>query len=54
LHGSFKGIKGEVVNILGQSRLLVRVDSMNCCLYANIDKDEVALLVKKEFSKLGS
>ena len=54
LHGSFKGIKGEVVNILGQSRLLVRVDSMNCCLYANIDKDEVALLEKKEFRKLGS
>jgi len=54
LHGSFKGIIGEVVNILGQSRLLVRVDSMNCCLYANIDKDEVALLEKKEFRKLGS
>ena len=54
LHGSFKGIKGEVVNILGQSRLLVRIDSMNCCLYANINKEEVALLETKELSKLGS
>jgi len=51
LHGSFKGIKGEVINILGQSRLLVRIDSMNCSLYANIERDEVKLLEEKQFSK---
>ena len=53
LHGSFKGIKGEVINILGQSRLLVRIDSMNCSLYANIEKDEVMLLEEKQSIKTG-
>ncbi len=52
LHGSFKGIKGEVINILGQSRLLVRIDSMNCSLYANIERDEVMLLEEKQISKV--
>ena len=52
LHGSFKGIKGEVINILGQSRLLVRIDSMNCSLYANIERDEVILLEEKQADKL--
>jgi transcription antitermination factor NusG len=52
LHGSFKGIKGEVINILGQSRLLVRIDSMNCSLYANIERDEVMLLEEKQADKL--
>ncbi len=44
LHGSLKGIKGEVSNILGQTRLLIRIDSMNCSLYANISREEVKLL----------
>jgi transcriptional antiterminator RfaH len=52
LHGSFKGVKGEVINVLGQSRLLVRIDSMNCSLYANIEKDEVMLLEEKQLSKV--
>ncbi len=52
LHGSFKGIKGEVINVLGQTRLLIRIDSMNCNLYTNIEKDEVMLLEEKELSKV--
>ncbi|MDD5152246.1 MAG: UpxY family transcription antiterminator [Flavobacterium sp.] len=44
LHGSLKGIKGEVANVYGQMRLLIRLDSMNCGLYANISRDEVKLL----------
>lgn len=44
LYGSLKGIRGEVVNICGQSRLLIRIDSMNCSLYANIAKDEVKMI----------
>ena len=52
LHGSFKGIKGEVINVLGQTRLLIRIDSMNCNLYTNIEKDEVMLLEEKELSKI--
>lgn len=52
LHGSFKGIKGEVISILGQSRLLVRIDSMNCSLHANIAKEEVMLLEEKQLQKV--
>ena len=44
LKGSLKGVKGEVANIYGQTRLLIRIDSMNCSLYANISRDEVKLL----------
>jgi transcription antitermination factor NusG len=44
LSGSLQGVKGEVINICGQSRLLIRIDSMNCSLYANISREEVRLL----------
>jgi len=44
LTGTLKGIKGEVLNVYGQTRLSIRIDSMNCCLQANISKDEVKLL----------
>jgi len=46
LHGSLKGVKGEVANVYGQMRLLIRIDSMNCSLYANISRDEVKLFQK--------
>jgi transcription antitermination factor NusG len=42
--GSLYGIKGEVISIYGQSRLMIRINSMNCCLYVNISRDEVRLL----------
>ena len=51
LYGSLKGIKGEVINICGQSRLLIRIDSMNCSLYANISKDEVKILSEMPVQK---
>ncbi len=44
LYGSLKGVKGEVINICRQSRLVMRIDSMNCSLYANISKEEVKIL----------
>lgn len=47
LHGSLKGVKGEVINICGQNRLLIRIDSMSCGIYANISKEEVILLDEK-------
>jgi len=47
LHGSLKGIKGEVINICGQNRLLIRIDSMSCGIYANISKEEVKLIEEK-------
>jgi transcription antitermination factor NusG len=51
LHGSLKGIQGEVVNICGQTRLVMRIDSMNCSLYANISREEVKLLEEKSINK---
>ncbi|MFY9150774.1 MAG: hypothetical protein WAO52_02075, partial [Prolixibacteraceae bacterium] len=51
LFGAFKGIRGEVVNVLGQSRLLIRIDSMNCSLYANISKEEIKLLEESRVQK---
>jgi len=44
LIGPMKGVQGEVVQICGQYRILIRVESMGCCLYANISKDEVKFL----------
>lgn len=44
LKGSLKGVKGEVANIYGQIRLLIRIDSLKCSLYANISRDDVKLL----------
>ncbi|HZL08478.1 MAG TPA: UpxY family transcription antiterminator [Prolixibacteraceae bacterium] len=47
LYGSLKGIQGEVINIFGQTRILIRIDSMNCSLHANITRDEVKILEEK-------
>lgn len=52
LHGSFKGITGEVINILGQTRLVIRIDSMNCSLHVNISREEVKLLDEKSAQKV--
>jgi transcriptional antiterminator RfaH len=51
LYGSLKGVKGEVINIQGQTRLVIRIDSLNCCLYANISKEEVKFLEEKSTKK---
>jgi transcription antitermination factor NusG len=51
LHGSLKGVRGEVINICGQTRLVMRIDSMNCSLYANISKEEVRVLDNKPLQK---
>jgi transcription antitermination factor NusG len=52
LHGTLKGITGEVINIYGQTRLVIRIDSMNCSLQVNISREEVKLLEDKpEFKK---
>jgi transcription antitermination factor NusG len=44
LYGPFKGVQGEVIQICGQSRILIRVESMGCCLSANISMDEIKIL----------
>ena len=57
LNGSLKGIRGEVTNIHGQTRLVIRIDTLNCSLLANISKDDVRILEEKSagpaLSKLG-
>lgn len=54
LAGSLKGISGEVTNIYGQTRLVIRIESMNCSLYANISRDEVKLLGDKSLKKISA
>lgn len=51
MFGSFKGIQGEVINMYGQSRLIIRLDSMCCSLHVNISKEEVKILEKKKIKQ---
>ncbi len=44
LSGPLKGVQGEVVQICGQYRMLIRIESMGCCIHANISKNEVKFL----------
>lgn len=48
LIGPLKGIRGEVVRISGQSRLLIRLASMGVSLQVNISRDEIKLLKNKK------
>lgn len=43
-YGPLKGVQGEIVEICGQSRILIRVDSIGCCLYTNISVEEIKLI----------
>lgn len=42
--GKLKGLQGEIVKICGKSRIVIRIESLNCSLYAQISKDEIKLL----------
>ena len=44
VYGSLKGVAGEIVEVQGQSRILIRLETMNCSIYANIDKEEIKLI----------
>ncbi len=48
IFGPLKGLKGEVVQICGQSNILIRLRAMNCCLYIKISKDEIKVLKSAE------
>lgn len=48
LFGPLKGIRGEVVRISGQSRLLIRLASMGVSLHVNIAKDEIKPIKSKK------
>ncbi|MBN1819070.1 MAG: UpxY family transcription antiterminator, partial [Prolixibacteraceae bacterium] len=49
IYGSLKGVKGEIVEIHGQDRILIRIESMNCSLSAKISKDEVRIINEEEY-----
>lgn len=49
--GPLKGVKGEIIQLSGQYRIVIRVDSMGCSLYTNISKDEVKILEEANASK---
>lgn len=52
LAGPLKGLKGEVVRLCGQYRLMIRMITMGCSLFVNISKDEIKLHpAKKPLSK---
>lgn len=51
LYGSLRGVKGEVTNFYGQTRLVIRVDALNCSLLANISREEVRFVEKKSSGK---
>lgn len=51
LQGTLKGIRGEVTNIYGQTRLVIRIDSMSCSLHVNISREEVRLLEERTANK---
>ncbi len=46
--GALKGLTGEVTQICGQSRIVIKIDSLNCSLYAKIAMDEVRITNQKE------
>lgn len=48
LLGPFKGMKGEVVKICGNYRIVIRIDALGCSIYANISKDEINLISSKK------
>ena len=49
LSGTLKGVKGEVTNIHGQTRLIIRIDTLNYSLFANISKNEVKFIEEKYY-----
>ena len=50
-YGPLKGVQGEVVQICGQSRILVRIESMGCCLHTNISNNEIKIIKQNSAKK---
>lgn len=50
IYGSLKGVTGEIIEVHGQNRILIRVASMNCSISAKISMDEVRIINEKEFA----
>lgn len=39
--GPFKGIKGEIIQIKGKDRIVIRFDSLGTCVYTDISLDKI-------------
>lgn len=46
LYGPFKGMEGEVVKVSNKYRIVIRINSLGCNLYANIARDEIVVADK--------
>ncbi len=46
-NGPLKGIHGEIISINGETTLLTRLDSLKCCLHANLAEEEALLPEEK-------
>ncbi len=51
LCGPLKDAEGEVVEILGQSRLMVRIESLGYSLHANIAREELNIIPQPEATR---
>ncbi len=45
--GPFKGMRGEVVKICGNYRIVIRIEALGCSIFANISKDEINIVHAK-------
>ncbi|NQU85765.1 MAG: UpxY family transcription antiterminator, partial [Mariniphaga sp.] len=50
MFGALKGVKGEILEIHGQNRILIRIQSMNCSLHAKISTEEVRIIEEEEYA----
>jgi len=48
--GHFKGIEGEIVEIRGKKRLLLRFETLGCCIHTEIGMGEISPI--QSFSKI--
>lgn len=39
--GHFKGVEGEIIEVRGRKRLLLRFESLGCCVHAEIGVEEI-------------
>ena len=44
LFGPFKGMKGEVLRVCNNYRIIIRINTLGCNLSANISRDEIKVL----------
>lgn len=50
ISGSLKGVRGELVEILNEKRILVRIESMNCSLHADLSGNQVRMTDQPAFA----